>query len=73
MFLIFVLTDSDLPHGETIAGIGMLTVASSFVLHTMSAAPFPGSYAKRADYMGDCEQKEMVSESSQGEGDVKIQ
>ena len=62
LFALFVLEEVQIPAGDDIAIITILTVALSIVLHGLTAAPLSRKYGDRISGMGKSEESEPVSE-----------
>ncbi len=62
LFALLIVGEADLPAGDTILTVTIVTVALSALLHGATAAPFARRYAALARRAGECEEAKPVPE-----------
>ncbi len=62
LFVLLILEEAEIPHGEQLFTVTVITVALSVVLHGITAAPLANAYGRLAARMGECEERKAVSD-----------
>jgi NhaP-type Na+/H+ or K+/H+ antiporter len=61
LFVLLILEEAEIPHGEEILSVAVITVALSVILHGISAAPLAAVYGRFTKRVGECEESKPVS------------
>jgi len=62
LFVLLILEEADAEHANELLSITVVTVASSALLHGLTAAPLAKRYGQQVARMGECEEIQPVSE-----------
>ncbi len=70
LFVLLILEESAVPHGNEILTVTVITVAMSVLLHGITAAPLAEVYGRLVRQLGDCEERRASTELPLREGPV---
>jgi NhaP-type Na+/H+ or K+/H+ antiporter len=70
LFVLLILEESAVPHGNEILTVTVITVAMSVLLHGITAAPLAEAYGRLVRQLGDCEERRPSTELPLREGHV---